>query len=181
MQENGLPLLLLMKGLRPKEQAGLYKEDLEEINNNWFIRVHATAERKLKTKNASRLVPIHKSVLKAFLTLRDNSSNKFLFEEVDGLKNVSATIGQWFSKMKTKHITPDKDIALYSLRGMFATACEHAGVEERTTAYLMGHSRTGVSMAYGIYSTGAKSEELTTALNLAGDELAPFTKHFPKH
>ncbi|WP_105258408.1 site-specific integrase [Pseudoalteromonas sp. T1lg88] len=173
--------MMLMTGMRPSELAGLYKDDIFEEEGLWFISVHETKERRLKTKNSYRKIPIHSSVLNIFLKLKNDKSNesKFLFNEVKDLESPLNSTGQWFSRLKRKHITEDSDVALYSLRAMFATACENAGIEERATAYLMGHSRIAQGLAYGLYSTGLEPSLSAKYIDKVGEKLTPYVKCFP--
>lgn len=169
----------LMTGMRVNEICGLHKEDIyQEANGKWFISLH-TDNRRLKTKNSIRRVPIHESILPAILKLKADSDNEFLIKEViNSPSNRSSSLANWFSRTKLEHITKDDKVAFHSLRGMLATALQSAEVPELQAAELLGHKITNLS--YGVYSSGSKPDLLCSYLDKAGKELKGFIDCFPK-
>lgn len=169
----------LMTGMRINEIAGLLKEDVyKESNGEWFFSLHED-ERRLKNKGSIRKIPIHSSIKDAVLKLKADSPNKFLLPEViTNPTRRATTIGGWFSRIKTKHVSKDSVYCFHSLRGMLATAFENAGIELGIASAIIGHKRS--DLTYGLYSNGLKPEILCNAIDKASLELEGFIKLFPK-
>lgn len=98
-------LLGLFTGCRANELAQLYTSDVVEIDGIWSILIQATkADQKLKTANASRLVPVHSELVRAgfieFMRGRGHDCRlfpEFKYSPVDGC---SKAFVQWFIQHK---------------------------------------------------------------------------------
>lgn len=171
--------IALVSGLRLAEVCGLLKDDVQEYQGVWCFNIKPNEHRTLKNANASRIVPIHHSVLDIVLKLKKTSSNEFLFESMKGNKNIGGSYGVFFSRTKKRVLPNDgKELCFHSLRKNFATMLENSEVPEDKAASLLGHSfRT---LSYGLYSEGKHSTVLKVELNKIDDIVAPYLESFPK-
>jgi integrase len=168
--------IALVSGMRISELLGLLKVDIKKVNDIWCFDVKPNKYRRLKNKNAERLIPIHISVLKAVLELKSKSTNEFLFQEVASSKRVSGTVGAWYSKLK-RHLLPTSFTTFHGLRSTFATALENSGVEENVAASLLGHAKQ--TLSYGLYSKGHEVQKLKSNLDTINVYYKEFIKLFP--
>lgn len=173
--------IALVSGLRIEELCGLRKSDVvkDPKTDRWYFDIN-TKHRQLKTKSAVRRVPIHKSVLDAVLTIKQQSTNEFLFDEVINQKdgNKSGTIGTWFSRVKNRALPNKPELVFHSLRRHLSTALDNQGVELGLVQSLMGHKRG--SLAFDTYSSGKRFEILCETLDSATPEFETFIAHFPE-
>ncbi|EKL9831181.1 site-specific integrase [Vibrio alginolyticus] len=123
-----------------------------------------------KTEAASRWVPIPdscKALLNQVSELAIEAGSEYLFYDLvsirpDGRLAYKAT--KLFGDLKKKHVTDREDKGFHSFRVMMATALQRANVSELEAAYLLGHSRKGLTMSYGYYSKGYNAKRLKEAL-----------------
>lgn len=59
-----LPILALHHGARLEEFADLYRRDVGREGGTWFLRITETEDRRLKTANAERVLPLHPELVK---------------------------------------------------------------------------------------------------------------------
>ncbi|EOH0514049.1 tyrosine-type recombinase/integrase [Vibrio fluvialis] len=172
--------IALVSGLRIEELLGLRKSEVvkDAKSGRWFFDVNEN-HRQLKTKAAVRRVPIHSSVLKAVLKIKEQSTNEFLFDEVIRQKdgNKSGTIGTWFSRIKTRTFPDTPELVFHSLRRHLSTALDNQGVELGLVQSLMGHERG--SITFDTYSSGKRFEILCETLDKATPDFSDFIKCFP--
>jgi len=148
-------------GCRLSELCNLKVKDLELADDIYTIFIE-----KGKTPAATRLVPLTENLGHRLQTLCDYKEPDDLILGIED----SAAASRWFSRIKTQNITKDSAKCFHSLRGMFATALQRAGVEELKAAALLGHER-GSTMSYGYYSTGYQRKQLKEAYDKGVSEL----------
>ena len=149
-------LLGLFTGCRANELAQLYTSDVVEIDGIWSILIQATkADQKLKTKNASRIIPVHSELIRAgFIEfMRDRGHDCRLFPEfkyspVDGC---SKAFVQWFIQHK-----PVVAKTYHEIRHSFATQLRSHDVSLNIAAQLLGHG-TG-SISWDRYGSTAQTQ-----------------------
>jgi integrase len=151
--------LSLLTGARPGELLGLRIMDV--IQNGTAIALAATP-RGGKTKNARRIVPLHRyaaQVVSARLAgLADRSTEAPLFPEVpiqggDGSR--TKTISTRFVVIRKRILPASEGVDLYSLRRSFLTAAETAKnargrLDDGLIARLAGHGQG--HLALDVYS-----------------------------
>ncbi len=76
----------------------------------------------------------------------------------------------------------DRTKGFHSLRGMAITAYQRAGIPEDVTAPIVGHGTKGLTMSYGLYSSGYDYSHQLQAVEamLASDYMSQFLKLFNK-
>ncbi|MCX0421744.1 site-specific integrase [Aeromonas veronii] len=148
-------LLGLFTGCRANELAQLYTSDVVEIEGVWSILIQAIkADQKLKTKNASRIVPVHSELIRAgfieFMKGRGHDCRlfpEFKYSPVDGC---SKAFVQWFIQHKPVAKT------YHEIRHSFATQLRKHDVSLNIAAQLLGHG-TG-SISWDRYGSTAQTQ-----------------------
>ncbi|MCV3281557.1 site-specific integrase [Aeromonas caviae] len=137
-------LLGLFTGCRANELAQLYTSDVVEIDGIWSILIQATKpDQKLKTTNASRIVPVHSELIRAgfldFVKGRGLDCRlfpEFKYSPVDGC---SKAFVQWFIQHKPVAKT------YHEIRHSFATQLRAHDVSLNVAAQLLGHGVGAIS------------------------------------
>ena len=136
-------------------------EGTDEITEEkiWVIAIKPDDEKRkfiseedksAKNKNARRIVPIHKDLLEPLKEFK--KSNR-------GFPHAEPNIySKLFARKKKKIVNPHNELsrqyAFHSIRSNAATNFERAGVPEGIAARVIGHSTTGATMSFGLYSDG---------------------------
>lgn len=177
-----LPLLGLYVGGRLNELSQLYLDDIKQApSGQWYIDFNmdqpdkrdldeadpASEEKRFKTVNAYRVVPLHSRLVQLGLldylaALRAAGCYQRLFPELrwNDVKGYSKQSSRWFNELfmgRKLKIKRDGSQVFHSLRHNFVTALIHADVPERVVSELAGHER-GETMAGKRY---AKDREVT--------------------
>ncbi len=137
-------LLGLFTGCRANELAQLYTSDIVKIDGIWSILIQATKpDQKLKTTNASRIVPVHSELIKQgfieFVKGRGLDCRlfpEFKYSPVDGC---SKAFVQWFIQQKPVAKT------YHEIRHSFATQLRAHDVSLNVAAQLLGHGVGAIS------------------------------------
>ncbi|MCO7227122.1 tyrosine-type recombinase/integrase [Pleionea sp. CnH1-48] len=164
----------ITSGMRIEEISGLRKGDIKYVDGVLCFHVNDN-NRTVKTKNAIRYIPVMNRYIDVIKKLAEGNPEDFLFNEALPTKNKHSG---WFSSnilesKRTFGITT-RYKSFHSLRCNIATACENAKIEERTAAWLCGHSRNQ-TLTYGLYSDGASIKEiLKPAIDKVEERLEPF-------
>ena len=137
-------------GMRIAEVVSLTSEDIVD----GFFHVRGT-----KTYSSERVIPI----APVLLPLVSNPDFK-----IDASADA---IGKRFSRLKSA-LGYDDRFVFHSLRHSFATWLQTTGTSEHTAASILGHSTTGFSMSFGLYSSGASIEQKREAVNAVETLLA---------
>lgn len=159
----------LYTGARISELIGLKLEDFKEDEGVLMMGIAQQGDG--KTKAASRWVPVPLPCHEALKQVHASAvrvESEYLFHDLvsirpDGRHAYAAT--KRFGDIKRQHVTERHDKGFHSLRVMMATAMQQADVSEYETAYLLGHSRKGLTMSYGYYSKGYDAVRLLNAQN----------------
>jgi integrase len=144
-----VPRILAYSGLRLDEAAQLTKADIAQVDGIWCFRVNADADKKIKTRTARRLVPIHSTILGELLAHREARSEGNLWGlTASGRGGHSAALGRWLNR-RVRKVTTDTRKVMHSLRHNVATKLKATGTEEYVIEGLLGH--TSRSMSTGRY------------------------------
>lgn len=163
-------LILLLTGMRPGEVGSLRLNDIGEVDGIAYFdlrpfdarkgRVMLSEMRSQKTKNASRIVPIHPLLVElGLLEHRDHMQRAGIerllpdcepYRRRDGRLRWSQDITKSWRYVKSKYaVFGRKDITLYSSRHLMAQWIDELKISERTRARVLGHST--MPGAAGIY------------------------------
>ncbi len=145
-----LPLRQLIKfglvtGCRIGELVSLTPEDFEVKGGIALIRIKDG-----KTTNAVRGIPLPRHLWEEL----KGHIHSGLWLNRHGKTSPSGWSAK-FSAFKGK-ITGEreKQQCFHSFRGMTITAYQNAGVQEGMTSQIVGHSKQGLTLSYGLYSSG---------------------------
>jgi integrase len=161
-----LPILALWHGGRLEEFGGCRLDQISEADGIWHFD---WTERKLKTPESSRLLPIHPMMktlgFERHITTQREADHEFLFPDLphdSGDDASTAAFSKWFGRWMTANGLPDGDLDFHAFRHTFKRACRDAKLPEEIHDLLTGHvGRGGVSRAYG---QGAELKTLADAL-----------------
>lgn len=178
-----VPLVGLYSGMRLGEIIDLDLADIQEIEGVLTFSVGGTeGEKRLKTINAKRLIPVHTDLLRLGFEdyveeamARDRDGRVFAGLKISKTGYSSHNFSKWFSRyLKNVGIKTPKT-TFHSLRHNFKDGLRQAGVPDGVQNKLMGHSDNGVAATYG---SGWSLDVLETEINKVSfsrflDHLAP--------
>jgi len=136
-----LPLIGLFTGMRVNEIAQLKVTDIRKIGEVDYVDVNNFGDKKVKTENAVRRIPIH-TTLKSlgFLSyVKQRPRNGNLFDETGNA--VSHAFIRYLETIGVKK-DGDRGMVFHSLRDTFNNTLTIANVSRDLIFYLMGHSLT---------------------------------------
>lgn len=153
----------LITGCRLGELTTLTVNDFGEQNGVHYFQITDG-----KTENAARTVPLPTAL---WQRLRDTVESGLWMREKTRTRVASDYWSAVFQKLKGAVLEDAAGLVFHSFRKMAATAYQRAGVFEGITAELLGHSRKGLTMSYGLYATGYALPQQLEAVEtmLAGD------------
>lgn len=176
-----LPLLGLFTGARIEELCQLHLADIRQQDGVWIlditdeilaeqIRSGQTStppqgpEKKLKTDNAKRIVPLHRQLLElGFIDFVNNQRTRGatrLFPELikqrDGYSQVSS---KWFGRFLDRQGITDRKKVFHSLRHTLINHMKQNLVPAEIIREIVGHDR-GDDITLGRYGKAYKSEVL---------------------
>lgn len=116
-----------------------------------------------KTAAGIREVPVHPSLEGAIKRLTDAAGDGFLLDGSDegAFGKRSDALGKRFGKLKTALGFGPQHV-FHSIRKTVVSQLEQAGVNENTTADIVGHDKPRIT--YGLYSSGASMAQKAEAL-----------------
>lgn len=139
-----LPRICAYGGLRLDEAGQLDRDDVVEVDGVWCYRIGAGEGRKVKTRNAVRLVPIHSAILAELLAYREGRPAGNLWGLRKGRTGYTANVGNWFARRLDK-IIDDRRKTFHSFRHTVPTKLKALGVEEYLIAQLLGHANANIT------------------------------------
>jgi len=181
-----IPLLALFTGARLNEICQLYVSDIKEVDGIWVIDINDEEDKKLKTLNSKRQVPIHSTLIKELKFLkyveRLKGKEKRLFPE---LKNSRDGYGQAFSKWfnttyrKNTNVgqSNDEKKNFHSFRHTFCNNFKNnLGIEEYRIAELAGHESKTISITYNRYGKSSPVEQKKKLIEKQKNEFIEFKR-----
>lgn len=150
-----LPRVALCSGMRVEEIAQLEKADVRLEDGIHVFDVNSRGGKKLKSRAARRLVPIHPKLIElGFLEFVAASPGPLIFSSLpskDGRNRLAAAYGKRFAALlRKKAKITDERLVFHSFRHTFATKARAAGISEEELGRLLGHSAgASVTAGYG--------------------------------
>lgn len=162
-----LILMGLYSGCRLDELASLKRVDIVMMED-----VRCFFISKAKTAAGVRYIPIHSLLIGIVDKLLSQSNGEYLFAQSNKITRKDGKKGPWFSQAFTRlrrQVLPtatDRQ-CFHSLRGMFITALDRAGVPEQRIGAITGHTQQKAKTeAFRTYSKGAGMKELSGYVEL---------------
>ncbi|HGY1158894.1 MULTISPECIES: tyrosine-type recombinase/integrase [Enterobacter cloacae complex] len=157
----------LFSGCRLDELASLKKSEIQTVEG-----VRCFYISKSKTKAGVRYVPIHSRLAAIVDEYLSHSYGEYLFPQANKINRADGKKGPFYSQAFTRlrrRVLPtatDRQ-CFHSLRGMFITSLDRAGVPEQRIGAITGHtSQKSKTEAFRTYSQGASMEELKKHVDL---------------
>ena len=157
-----LPLLGLYTGARIEELCSLYLEDFKVEHGINIISINSNHDKKLKSKAAERLIPVHPELEKLGLLKHVDKlrikKEKQLFPELPRQRDgYSQTPSKWFGKFKIKVGITSQFKVFHSSRHTVANTLKQADVPRDQAAEILGHDR-GKDVTYGRYGKPSEAK-----------------------
>jgi integrase len=118
-------------------------------------------DKSAKNENARRIVPIHDDLLEPLKEFKQSNEGWRL----PNSNQYSKYFGRLKKKIKNPHNTLSRQYSFHSIRSNTATNFERARVPEGIAARVIGHSTTGVTMSFGLYSDGVTYTQALEEIN----------------
>ncbi|HAT1662611.1 TPA: tyrosine-type recombinase/integrase [Klebsiella pneumoniae] len=157
----------LFSGCRLDELASLKKSEIQTVEG-----VRCFYISKSKTKAGIRHVPIHSRLSAIVDEYLSHSYGEYLFPQANKINRADGKKGPFYSQAFTRlrrRVLPtatDRQ-CFHSLRGMFITCLDRAGVSETRIGSITGHTeQKAKTEAFRTYSQGASMEELAGYVEL---------------
>jgi integrase len=151
-----VPLIGLFTGARAGEIIQLYTTDVREEHGVLFFDINKLEDdKRVKTENGKRLIPVHPMLIDLGLlnhvAHRKREGQLRLFPEMkmgsDGY--YSSPFSKHFSRfLKSIKVKTDKN-AFHSFRHCFEDACRNSNIPEEVRDTMQGHGATGMAARYG--------------------------------
>lgn len=157
-----LPVLAALTGARINELCQLYKKDIKKIGGIWCISINnETPDKRLKTPNAARLIPVHSQLIDiGFIDHIQSITSQRIFPELNLERDGYATAAsKWYGRFKTS-LGFNKGHDFHSFRHTFANELKNALVPSIVAAELLGHTQETIS-----YERYGKELNLETKLD----------------
>ena len=152
-----VPLIGLYSGMREQEILQLYIEDVRKYENIWVFDLNLNhPDKKLKTVQSKRLVPLHEDLISlgflSFLESRTKQDAKGrLFSDApmaaDG--TYSSTFSKWFSRYLMNIGTKTDKTSFHSFRHNTKDGFRNSGCSDELAENFVGRSTGTTGEAYG--------------------------------
>jgi integrase len=166
-----IPIIALFTGMRQDEIAQLHLDDIKQDEDGvWLIDVNDKGKKKVKTKSAKRLIPIHPFItnglkMPEYVEKLKGQGEIRLFPELKrGRDGYSKTVSRWFNQTyKVKcDIQADNDGRMkdfHSFRKTLINHLQRKGVPYFMLKQVMGHSK-GKDVTQAVYTERYSPKEL---------------------
>jgi integrase len=148
-----LPLLALFHGARLEEFADLYRRDIGCEDGTWFVRITETEDRRLKTANAERVVPLHPEVIRMgfldYVAKTAPNPDDPLFPDLEPQgkdRKRGPRITRWFVEYRRAIGVYREGVGMHAFRHTVRTRlgdCITGYQMERHVDFMLGHGRGG--------------------------------------
>jgi integrase len=168
-----ISLISLYSGMRLNEIAQLWAGDIKKEHGIWIFDLQEGEGQRLKTRAATRKVPIHSELIEADLLkyVSRLASDGRVFPALSANSydhKLDRNLSSQFVRYRRKlNINRDR-LCFHSLRKNFGTALDRAGIPPTDREALLGHSR-GFSL--DVYSTGPGLKRLKNIVEAAAYNL----------
>lgn len=143
-----IPIIAVYSGMRMEKIVQLVRSDLQILDGILCFDVNDDGEKKLKTLNSTRVVPVHNEILRLgfekFFQAKENDQRLFRdLRKTNG--KWSHDFSKWFVRYRRKCGVSEPDKTFQSFRHTVATIWKRPEVHESIPATLLGHSAGGIT------------------------------------
>ena len=137
------PLVSYFTALRQSEVAALNADDVSRQDGVWVLNINDSGDKRLKSKNARRIIPIHAVLLKAGLVeLAQRRAGQQLFKDVKPYKGkYGHQLSKDFAKYRISIGIHGAGQTFHGIRHSVISKLWSAGIPEAHTAAIAGHQR----------------------------------------
>jgi integrase len=143
--EKWIPLVAMFSGMRLEEIAQLTPDNIRTIEG--ILCFDLTSVKNLKTTSASRIIPVHSTLLKRDFAgyVQSVPASRNLWGLVAYRGGYGKRYGKVFGRWLRKNITSDKNKVFHSFRHSVADVLKLAVVQEPLVKQIMGHANTDIT------------------------------------
>lgn len=163
-----LPLIAVFSGMRQEELCQLQLSDIRQEGGIWVFDVNSDSDRKVKTGESIRLVPIHSILIKAgFLRYVEGQravDQELVFSQLKrggADQRLGHNFSKWFTRYRREVGLYRPDMNFHSFRHSATTFMQWSGVLEQIIDKVTGHVRQGETARY---TKNFKIEQLRDAI-----------------
>jgi integrase len=166
-------LIAMFTGARKNEVCQMIGSDIIQVQGVWCFSINDEGDGKsLKTDAATRMVPIHDTLIElGVLQLADKQGDrsKRIFDYTPHkAEGYGRNLGRWFNNSFIFRLgIKSKELVFHSFRHTMITRLGQAGVAEPIIKAIVGHERTGVTQQV-YFKEGYTVPQLREALNSFG-------------
>lgn len=150
-----------------EEIAQFTRSDLQVIDGVLCFNINDDDEKKLKTLNSARIVPVHSELLRLVLErfFEDKEDKERLFSDLSKPNGKrSHNFSKGFIRYLRKCGVTEPGKTFHSFRHTVATIWKRQEVHESIPATLLGHSAEGIT--YTRYGKGYEIDKLSEVVQL---------------
>ena len=155
--KHWVPLIGLYSGMREQEILQLYVEDVRQYENIWVFDLNLNhPDKKLKTIQSKRLVPLHEDLISmGFLrflesrTKQDAKGRLFTDAPMAADGTYSSTFSKWFSRYLTNIGIKTDKTSFHSFRHNIKDGFRNSGCSDELAENFVGRSTGTTGEAYG--------------------------------
>ena len=163
-----LPLLGLYTGARIEEICSLYLEDFRVEHGIDVISINSNHDKKLKSKAAQRLIPLHPQLvslglLDHVIQLKEKKAARLFPELARNRDGYSQTPSRWFGNFKRQVGIASPTKVFHSFRHTVSNTLKQSGVPKDQAAEILGHDQ-GKDVTYGRYGKPTEAKRQLKAI-----------------
>lgn len=163
-----LPLIAVFSGMRQEELCQLQLSDIRQEGGIWVFDVNSDSDRKVKTGESIRLVPIHSMLIKAgflrYVEEQRAANQELVFSQLKrggADQRLGHNFSKWFTRYRREVGLYRPDMNFHSFRHSATTFMQWSGVLEQIIDKVTGHVRQGETARY---TKNFKIEQLRDAI-----------------
>ncbi|MEP1144952.1 MAG: site-specific integrase [Henriciella sp.] len=150
-----VPILALHSGMRLGEVCSLQAKDIQSLHGVTLFNLVDNEERRLKTKNAARIIPIHHQLIRLgfieWLEERNFAPDEYLFNElpVNSNNNRSDAFSKWFGRFRKSIGLSGRKTSMHGLRHLFSDLLLATNPGKINQKRIMGWAQDDMLDVYG--------------------------------
>jgi integrase len=166
-----IPIIALFTGMRQDEIAQLHLDDIRQDEEGiWLIDVNDRGEKKVKTKSARRLIPMHSFIISELKLpeyverLKEEGETRLFPELKKGRDGYAKSVSRWFNEKYKVRCGIEKDVDgrmkdFHSYRKTLINHLQRKNVPFYKLKQVMGHSK-GKDVTQAVYTEKYTPREL---------------------